>query len=284
MLERQLADVPASSLPPAEFYDLLIREIDAVGWSSLVQLSPGLDEVALSVADAAGRAHTLRLRLPVSYPAQPPVPSAALPSPFELRWPSGEIPSLAGAVGQFRAALRWHQMLWDELDDLDAHAWVLEPKHPGRDETHRRIALGSHCSLQVRLHPSSPTALPDLQFLGAERSLAPFRRNLNANLRLWCSGRRVRLNLEAVLEVEIPSREAADAADADDYSVECAICYEYELDGTVPDVACDGCSKPFHRLCLVEWLQGLPTTQTSFNRLFGECVYCSKPITVEAGA
>lgn len=150
MLERQLADVPASSLPPAEFYDLLIREIDAVGWSSLVQLSPGLDEVALSVADAAGRAHTLRLRLPVSYPAQPPVPSAALPSPFELRWPSGEIPSLAGAVGQFRAALRWHQMLWDELDDLDAHAWVLEPKHPGRDETHRRIALGSHCSLQAR--------------------------------------------------------------------------------------------------------------------------------------
>ena len=74
------------------------------------------------------------------------------------------------------------------------------------------------------------------------------------------------------------------AADADDYSVECAICYEYELDSAVPDIACDGCSKPFHRLCLAEWLQGLPTTQTSFNRLFGECVYCSKPITVESGA
>lgn len=149
MLERQLADVPASSLPPAAFYDLLIREIDAVGWSSLLSLSPRLDEVALSVADAAGRAHTLRLMLPPGYPAQPPVAAAALPAPFEPRWPPAVSPSLAGAVELFRAALGRYQALWDELDDLDLNAWVLEPRHPSREETHRRIALGNHCSLQV---------------------------------------------------------------------------------------------------------------------------------------
>ena len=47
---------------------------------------------------------------------------------------------------------------------------------------------------------------------------------------------------------------------------------------------CDGCAKPFHQACLAEWLQALPSTQQSFNRLFGECVYCSKPISIEAGA
>ena len=59
-------------------------------------------------------------------------------------------------------------------------------------------------------------------------------------------------------------------ADADEYAVECAICYNYRSeDDAVPECACDGCGKPFHGTCLSEWLRGLPTTQQSFNRLFG---------------
>ena len=45
------------------------------------------------------------------------------------------------------------------LDDLDAHAWVLEPKNPGRECVSRRIALGDHCSLQLELHAAAPTSL-----------------------------------------------------------------------------------------------------------------------------
>ena len=51
---------------------------------------------------------------------------------------------------------------------------------------------------------------------------------------------------------------------------------------SVPEIACDGCSKPFHKACLYEWLSALPSTRSSFNRLFGECPYCSRPVTVEA--
>ena len=72
--------------------------------------------------------------------------------------------------------------------------------------------------------------------------------------------------------------------EAEEYSVECAICYSYELDGAVPDVVCDSCSKPFHKACLTEWLRALPTTQQSFNRLFGECPYCGHSIACEAAA
>ena len=46
--------------------------------------------------------------------------------------------------------------------------------------------------------------------------------------------------------------------------------------------SCDACSKPFHQSCLSEWLRALPTTQQSFNRLFGECPYCSASIAVNA--
>lgn len=150
LLERQLALAPAAALPPAAFYELLISEIDVVGWASLRSLSRQLDEVELDIDDAAGRSHTLSLALPAGYPDDLPVARVSLPAPFELRWPLGQRPSLAAAVEQFRAALATHQALWDELDDFDRETWVLEPKHPTREESRRRIALGNHCSLQAR--------------------------------------------------------------------------------------------------------------------------------------
>ena len=100
----------------------------------------------------------------------------------------------------------------------------------------------------------------------------------------WRHGRSARLNLEAVLKIQFPRPQEATAADAEQYAVECAICYSYHLDGAVPECACDGCSKPYHKACLAEWLRGLATTQQSFNRLFGECPFCTHPIAVEATA
>lgn len=53
--------------------------------------------------------------------------------------------------------------------------------------------------------------------------------------------------------------------------------------GEAPDVSCDNpqCSKPFHRSCLVEWLNSDTATRQSFSTLFGTCPYCSAPITVK---
>ena len=135
---------------------------------------------------------------------------------------------------------------------------------------------------------ASPASLPELQFLGADRVIAPLRHPLNANLAKWHpTERTVRLNLQTVLQRDLPPPPSAEqagagAADDDGYAAECAICYMYELDGAVPECACDGCSKPFHKACLGEWLRGLPTTQQSFNRLYGECPYCSRAITCDA--
>ena len=100
-------------------------------------------------------------------------------------------------MAQFSAELARHQPLWDELDDLDANCWVLEPAHPTRDVSSRRLALGQHCSLSVALHVAAPASLPELAFLGAERVIGPLRRALNARLHLWEPKRSVRLNLEA---------------------------------------------------------------------------------------
>lgn len=207
---------------------------------------------------------------------------------------------------------------------------MLEPLSASRDCVMRRIAIGGHCSLQivrrdVPAHPFSlptpfsvvlvsqtlnvaaPTSLPELHFLGAERILNPMRQALNTNLARWSLQRSVRQNLEEVLETEFPSPQEAAESSAEAYNVDCAICYNYRSETeAVPECACDGCGKPFHGSCLSEWLRGLPTTQQSFNRLFGvrlpwlrkctqpvrhvcqgkarvctgECPYCSRPIAV----
>ena len=113
-----------------------------------------------AVAIACSRRHLRTLALPPDYPSSAPVARADLPLPLDFRWPAdpvsgGPSHSLRAAIAQFRAALATFQQLWDMLDDIDRHAWVLEPKKAGRDCVTRRVALGSHCSLQMVCETSS---------------------------------------------------------------------------------------------------------------------------------
>ena len=41
--------------------------------------------------------------------------------------------------------------------------------------------------------------------------------------------------------------------------------------GTTPDIHCSNaqCSRPFHRTCLVEWLQSVSNSRHSFGTIFG---------------
>ena len=281
----------------AAYYDLLVCELDVIGWNKLISLSPALHELQLAVKDSVGRGHAIGLSLPPGYPRFAPSVSALVPTPAALlpkangnagfAGASSTLPahSLRATLEEYRAVLAQHQLLWDLLDDLDAHVWVVEPKYPSRACVTRRIAIGKHCTLQLTMHVATPSALPDLQFFGAEQVILPLLQALNANLDRWRPSRSVRENLEVVLDVHFPTPESSggvvgDAATAD-LSVECAICYEYQLDGAATECTCDACSKPFHKRCLAEWLRGLPTTQQSFDRLFGECPYCSRPIAVQ---
>ncbi len=52
---------------------------------------------------------------------------------------------------------------------------------------------------------------------------------------------------------------------------------------SIPDQLCANpkCSRVFHSSCLVDWLQSLPSSRTSFGTLFGCCPYCNDPISVK---
>lgn len=280
----QLPSAPSlSTLPSETYYTSLISQLDEMGWDALASLNDSLSVVELTLQDAAGRAHALTLELPFNFPRSPPSVRCQLPADFEVTWPasakSARSYDLSTVLSQFRAQLSAYQELWDVLDDLDAHTAVLEPSAPTRDQCARRVALGRHSSLQLRLNPSSARALPELFFFGSETVVAPLRARLNERLGVWDAARSVRENLELVLELEFPRPSAANA---EEFSVECGVCYTYKLEDTIPECACDGCNQVFHHGCLLEWLQALPNSKSSFNSVFGTCPYCSKPMSIKA--
>lgn len=139
------AAVATAAARPAAFFAGLKSELDALGWRHVAALSDDLASLTLAATDAAGRRHELRLALPPGYPATPPTPLADLPVALELRWGPGC--GLAAALRQFEAALEQHQQLWGSLDDLDAHAWVIEPSAPTRRWVQARWrATGLHAT------------------------------------------------------------------------------------------------------------------------------------------
>jgi E3 ubiquitin-protein ligase FANCL len=313
------AAAAAAAGPPRApaFFSGLRAELDAVGWASVSDLASDLSSLTLHAVDAAGRRHALRLTLPRGYPAAAPLAAADLPAPFAPRWGPGA--ALADALVQFKAALAGHQMLWDSLDDLDAHAWVVEPAAPRRADAHRRLALGGHATLALTLDVSDPGAPPEFRLMGPDAAVAPLRAALAAARPRWRRGTPLRENLEAALGAPLPARPAAGgaagalgAATQGDAAAECAICYSYRLpaeadgaeidgaetggrmdmdgggdggaeadDGGAPDVHCDNaaCGKPFHALCLAEWLAADAGARRAFGVVYGECPYCSAQIS-----
>ncbi|XP_014694800.1 E3 ubiquitin-protein ligase FANCL isoform X2 [Equus asinus] len=214
----------------------------------------------------------------VLYPAESPDCFVDLPVSFSVSWTPQS--SLISIHSQFLAALESLKTFWDVMDEIDEKTWVLEPEKPTRSATARRIVLGNNASINIEVDPMHPTMLPECCFLGADHVVKPLGIKLSRNIHLWDPENSLLQNLRDVLEIDFPARAILEKSD---FSRDCGICYAYQLDGAIPDQVCDNsqCGQPFHQICLYEWLRGLLTSRQSFNIIFGECPYCSKPITLK---
>jgi E3 ubiquitin-protein ligase FANCL len=141
------------------------------------------------------------------------------------------------------------------------------------------------------------------------------------NLGKWKSTDMLRKNLERILRLTFPSKKTTRLKA---FELECTalcerssiktllhvggICYSYRMDqpqynggSMIPDRICDykACSRPFHEVCLLEWLKSIPTSRKSFQTIFGTinvhdveaqgmillyiglCPYCREPISAK---
>lgn len=266
---------------PPKFCINRLEEIGALGWDKLVYVDNCFSTIKLKAEDASGREHLITVKMKAKYPVEPPDCIVDLPVPFCVSWTPQS--SLANIQSQFLAALESLKTFWDVMDEIDEKTWVLEPQKPTRSATGRRIALGNNASISVEVDPRHPNMLPELCFLGADHVVKPLGIKLSSNVHLWHPENSLLQNLKDILEIDFPSRTVLENSDL---NMDCGICYAYQLDGAMPDQVCNNaqCGQPFHQKCLYEWLRGLLTSRQSFDVLFGECPYCSKPITLKMSA
>ncbi|XP_022062505.1 E3 ubiquitin-protein ligase FANCL isoform X1 [Acanthochromis polyacanthus] len=282
VLEVGLKSRPESrSIPPPQYYSQLISEMETLGWDKLLFIDTEFRMLRMKAEDSSARQHILTIKLKSKHPAEAPECSADLPIPLTLTWTAQS--TLEQIHSQFLLCLQSLAEFWDVLDEIDTKTWILEPEKPSRSDTMRRIAIGNNISIKVEVDPRHPKMLPECCLLGAEHVVTPLRNKLNANMHLWNPDSSVLHNLRDVLEIEFPSPATHEKSD---FNVECGICYSYRLEAAIPDQVCNDphCGQPFHQACLYEWLRALPTSRQSFSIVFGECPYCSKPITVKMAA
>ncbi|XP_026046445.1 E3 ubiquitin-protein ligase FANCL [Astatotilapia calliptera] len=269
------------SIPPPQYYSQLISEMETLGWDKLLFIDTEFRMLRLKAEDSAGRQHILTVKLKSKHPAETPECSADLPVPLAINWTAQS--TLEQLHSQFLLVLESLSEFWDVLDEIDSKTWILEPEKPCHSDTTRRIAIGNNVSIKVEVDPRHPKMLPECCLLGAEHVVTPLRNKLNANMHLWNPDSSVLHNLQDVLEIEFPSPATHEKSS---FNLECGICYSYRLEAAIPDQVCNDprCGQPFHQTCLYEWLRALHSSRQSFNIVFGECPYCSKPITVKMAA
>jgi len=226
---------------------------------------------------------------------------------------------LPAAFQHFSHIISTHQPLWNQLDDLDSSAWVLEPSLPARRScTERRVALrsagdGGALGLYIVLDPLRPQGVPpSVRLVGASADVGELREAYRrytgegggeGGKDRWSADISVRDNLGRCFGFPLPSPATSERGE---YVVECGICYVHRLPleddpavdaadddgeggtgvGVVPSVECKNpsCARSYHESCLFEWLHSLPTARVSFDRLFGTCPYCCESLSVKARA
>mmetsp|Transcript_2826 Transcript_2826/g.4433 ORF Transcript_2826/g.4433 Transcript_2826/m.4433 type:complete len:460 (-) Transcript_2826:115-1494(-) len=322
-------DDPKPMVLPAHFYSYVVSQLDFIGWENIVSIDSRLTVIVLKTVDSSGRTHELRLELGENFPNQAPICTSDLPIEFEIEnWrplslhpdnsdvTSGvftgntnfEVPpkkrsrqsvsaGLALVYEEFEAAVDSYQSLWNELDNIDANACILEPILPARRSIReRRIAIRASAggiSAVLSLDCKRPRTVPSsLRFVGATAEVSKLRSHFNEYIAgtlkcddgltlQWREDRTVRENLELCFG-DIPTKNTADGSE---FEIECGICYTNRLgeDGLLPDACCGNacCARSYHEACLFEWLHSLPSARISFDRIFGTCPYCCEPISVK---
>ncbi|XP_063427895.1 E3 ubiquitin-protein ligase FANCL-like [Mytilus trossulus] len=255
----------------------IISEIESLGWDRLVSVDADFTLLQFLHTDHKGREHILGMKLHPQHPVEPPQCITDLPVPFDPHWTNKS--TLEDLYNQFTHSVNSYQLFWDCMEDIDKNTWVLEPDNPSFSAVYRRIAISSSASVQITVDPRQPQLLPSCRFMGADHSVSQLRQNMNSNLYHWDPEGNLLENLQSLLDIIFPTPTTSKK---EEFSMECGICYSYKLETELPNEVCNDsrCEQAYHHSCLYEWLRSSGCRQ-SFNTVFGECPYCSKPITVK---
>lgn len=255
---------------------VVIKQITSLPPESVKSVDKELEQITLQVTDEGERSHYITIQLD-SAP-----PKCVCDLPEEVNITSSVQWSCQKILDNFREIIMKYQMLWDMLDDIDTKAWVIEPDPFTRGALHWRIVLTDGVSLIINIDPLQPYLLPRCRFLGAIKNIQPLQSLIDEGAERWDTNSSILENLEEILQLKVPNKPDSETSDL--ISIDCGICYCYDMCGEVPEMTCnnDSCNQLYHVSCLVEWFRGLVNVRQSFGTVFGECPYCSKAMHIQA--
>lgn len=264
---------------PASFYRRILDEVRNIGWDFVTKIDPTLEFIEITLTDEFKRKINIRFDLDSdAFPRSPPKVTSNLPIPVRFDWDPISS-TLSSIVDLHKNAIHVFQPFWSQLDDLDSHTCVIEPREPLLNCCLRRIVVSNVLQIQIEINPLKPLNIPKIVFFGAEQICKEMRErfmsNSNTNSTIWRFDRSLRENLEEALGVQFKKRDDEAFADTD---FECAICYTERLGAELPEIICEKCSKMFHRSCLLDWLRSRPNQEHSFQVVYGTCPFCDAPI------
>ena len=286
---------------------LLISELDSIGWEHFVSVNQRLDVIKLKTADSRGFEHQFEVHISPHYPFQAPGLTVDLPVRIQLSADSEmereeDVFSFVHILNSVQIEINKYVDLFTVLRDLDEHTKILEPSSTSFGIVSRRLAVSRTCSIKLTLDPLQLRELCQVTYMGPQEEVMTLRHNFGKNVTKWSPSDLVRVNLQNLLETTFIEPSTVDDLS---YLNECGICYSYQLLGVggatapttttahyhpseslpemiTPEQMCLNrkCGRLFHTACLISWLQAVPTNKTSFGTLFGSCPYCSESISV----
>ncbi|CAG0913829.1 unnamed protein product [Notodromas monacha] len=248
-----------SSLVAADFQDIVELADDCLGYR-------------FQLTDSAARKHEVGVRFPPNFPEGLPKIQIECPEELELTIDMMEHFSMKNIEEAVREHLEKFVDFWNVMDDIDDKTWVLDPSKPRRSDVERVIYLGQHVSMKFSVDPRNPYEKPEIEFLGPVDLVEPLKCAVQACWDEECED--FVSNLKALLEIDFPQKIGAQS---EEFSLSCALCLSYELDGKIPNVICK-CSTAYHAFCLHEWILTMENVIRTDWALLGPCSVCSEVI------
>ena len=260
----------------SSYFRKVIEEIRSIGWENVSLIDPTLSFFEVTLNDEKGRKIEIRFDLPTNFPYSPPNVTSNLPAQVTFGWDS-QVTKLCDIVSKYSNVIPSFDLLWTQLEDIDANTYVIDPRKPTLNCCMRLLYLNPQLWLQIEMKPLRPSWRPIIKFKGADQLKREMQQKYETNVSKWDQSKSIRVNIENILEMKLPKR-AKEIEENNE--IECPICFCERFGGELPEIVCENpqCAKHFHRTCLLDWLRENRKIERSFNIVYGTCPNCGAKI------
>lgn len=138
----------------AQSFLLLLNHIEEIGWSSIKFITSSNDSAFTlhhTYVDLGDRSHDLYIDISQRWPNQRPICRSCLPIDFSIEIWCPKTSRLIEIFDHFHSTVDNLQSFWNQLNELERDAIILDEKPISYASTTRRIKINDNVYVQVQV-------------------------------------------------------------------------------------------------------------------------------------